>query len=379
MRRQAAQPPVASVDRAGDGMRILQYHPRALIGDGGITNSVRRLSDSMAAAGAKPAIVYARSSRQPPPGPVDWIPVRHRRLGPLQIPVDLARALHGADILVLNSAWTAHNVRAGAAARRQGVPYVLADRGAYDPSILRRRRRLKQLWWTALERELVLRARALHVFFRSQQASLRQLGYQGPVIVAPNGVQVPDGHRWDGGSGGYLLYVGRFDPEHKGLDLLVRALAALPADRRPQLHMHGPDWRGGKQRLVALVEDLRLQPWVSIGPAVHGEDKWRLMTAARGFVYPSRWEGFGNAPAEAAGLGVPVLTTPYPLGRHLEDHGAAIVTEADPGALAEGLETLARGMPDVGRRAAALIQETFTWEAVAATWLDQIAVLKTEP
>jgi glycosyltransferase involved in cell wall biosynthesis len=291
------------------------------------------------------------------------------------MPLDLHTALQGADLLVLNSAWTAHNARAGAVARAAHVPYIVADRGAYDPLILKRRRRVKQVWWSAVERRLVRAAAALHVFFESQTAALRSLGYGGPVVVAPNGVQVPAEHTWDGGSGGYLLYVGRFDPEHKGLDLLVRAVASIPPAQRPQVRLVGPDWRGGKPRLEALVAELGLGNWVTVEPPLYGDDKWRAMTAALGFVYPSRWEGFGNAPAEAAALGVPVLTTPYPLGRYLESHGAALVVQPDPGSIALGLEALSEGPADLGANGAKLLHDEFTWDAVAQAWLAQTEAL----
>jgi glycosyltransferase involved in cell wall biosynthesis len=357
------------------GMRIVQYHPRALVGDGGITNSVRSLSTAMAALGASSAIAYSAGGGAPPQGPVQWLPVRHRGVGRVQLPIDLDVAIEGADLLVVNSAWTAHNARAGAVARARNVPYIVADRGAYDPLILRRRQRAKRVWWAAVERRLVLGARALHVFFESQTEALRALGYRVPVVVAPNGVQVPSGRHWDGGSGGYLLYVGRFDPEHKGLDLLVRAVASLPRSRRPAVRLLGPDWRGGKSRLVALVDRLEVADCVHVGPPVYGDEKWGAMTSARAFVYPSRWEGFGNAPAEAAALGVPVLTTPYPLGRYLESHGAGMVVRADVPSIAAGLEALTEAPADLGKRAARLLADEFTWDAVARAWLRQIEPL----
>lgn len=356
-------------------MRVVQYHPRALVGDGGISNSVRSLSAAMARAGASPVIVHAEGPQRSPAGDVQWVGLPHNRVGPAEVPRHFARALADADVLVLNSAWTAYNVRAGRVARALGVPYVVADRGAYDPLILQRRRRAKAAWWAAFERRLVMGAAALHLFFESQQAPLRQLGYHGPVVVAPNGVHLPEQWRWDGGSGGYLLYVGRFDPEHKGLDLLVRAVDALPANQRPQVRLHGPDWRGGKAQTEALVATLGLQDHVQIGAPVYGDDKWALMSAARGFVYPSRWEGFGNAPVEAAGIGVPVLATPYPLGRYLADHGAGLLAQPTVESLADGLVQLSEASDELGQRGAALIAAEFSWDAVARSWLEQLDVL----
>jgi glycosyltransferase involved in cell wall biosynthesis len=354
-------------------MRIVQYHPRAASGDGGITNSARRLAEALARAGAEPVMLSDADAPPPALGGVEWRSVPHRRLGPALVPLRVEDALRRADVVVLNSAWTIHNIVVAHAARRARIPYVLAPRGAYDPLILRRRRLLKALWWRLRERSLTAEAAAIHVFFESQAAHIRALGFGGRLVVAPNGVSPPDGIQWDGGSGDYLLYVGRFDPEHKGLDLLVTAIASLPSGSLPRLRMHGPDWSGGKTRLARLVRELRVDDRIEIGDAVHGEEKWRLMASARGFVYPSRWEGFGNAPAEAASLGVPTLVTPYPLGTFLAEREAAILAEATVDGLRRRLPDLVGpGAAAVGARAHNLITHTFSWDAVASSWLSQL-------
>ena len=354
-------------------MRIVQYHPRAMVGDGGITNSVRRLSAAMRDHGADPIIVYDEPDT--PPDEM-WVGLRHRGPRGLRVPVGLASALESADVLVCNSAWTLHNAVAAGSARKHGVPYVLAPRGAYDPRIRQRRRHVKDLWWRALERRTVEGARAIHVFFPEESAHLEALGYRGDTLVAPNGVAVHDDVRWDGGTGEYLLYLGRFDPEHKGLDLLVRAAASLPAGRIPTLRLHGPDWRGGKQAVRALVEQLGATDRVAIGDAVYSTEKWDLLRRATGFVYPSRWEAFGNSVAEAAAIGVPTLVTPYPLGRYLARRGAAVLAEPDVSSLREGLQRLCSpSAGDLGKAASQIALRELTWPSVAQSWLEQLARL----
>jgi glycosyltransferase involved in cell wall biosynthesis len=327
----------------------------------------------MARAGVDSVIVCDGDVPPPPLPGVEWRPVRHRRIGSLRIPVGLEVAFAGADVVVLNSAWTLHNVLAGRVARRVGVPYVLAPRGAYAPSILGRRRRAKRVWWRMSERRLVGRCRAIHVFFDREREELEGLGYRGDVIVAPNGVTAPEGFSWHG-TGGYLLYLGRFDPEHKGLDLLIRAAAAAPAGALPPVRLHGPDWRGGKDSTRALIASLGIGDRVIVGEPLYGAEKWRTFAGAIGFVYPSRWEGFGNAPAEACALGVPTLVTPYPLGRYLADHDAAILAEPTVPDLLEGLGRLVgKDAARVGANAAGLIRREFTWDAVARSWQRQVA------
>ncbi|MDX1662013.1 MAG: glycosyltransferase [Gemmatimonadota bacterium] len=367
----------ADAERAGvldhGGPRILRYYPRAVVGDGGITRSVWHHSRHLAATDAEVVIAFDEGSAPATPEGVELVSVPHAGW-PWKLPLGLDEVMEGSDLLVLHSAWALHNIRAGKVARESGIPYLLEPRGAYDPRILHRKRALKRAWWWLWERRLVHEARAIHVFFEDEVDHLRKLGYEGDVVVAPNGVEIHDEFQWDGGSGGYVLWYGRFDPEHKGVDLLLRAMARLAADERPELRLHGPDSRlGGKQEMRQLVRELGLEAWVTIGEPVYGDVKYGLLSRAAGFVYPSRWEAFGNAPAEAASVGVPVLVTPYPLGEHLASRGAAHRVEATPADLAEGLRRLLRDdAARLGHRGRDVIREDFSWESVARSWLEQV-------
>ncbi|MGH2811588.1 MAG: glycosyltransferase, partial [Actinomycetota bacterium] len=294
-------------------MRIVRYYPRALIGDGGMTGAVRRWSQGLAETGAEVVIAFDRGDLSVDGAGVEWIKVRHVGRKGFRIPVGLEEILAEADLIVLHSGWVSHGIRAASVARRLGIPYLLEPRGAYDPHILSRRPRLKRTWWSVWEESLVMNARAVHVFFDEEEPHVRGLGYPGPLVVAPNGAE-PGGEQWDGGSGGFLLWLGRFDPEHKGIDLLLDGLALLPRPRRPKVRLHGPDWRGRKQLVEAMVAERGLSGWVSVEEAVYGDDKLSLLRTASGFVYPSRWDACPNAVLEAVGMGVPTMTGPYPLG-----------------------------------------------------------------
>jgi glycosyltransferase involved in cell wall biosynthesis len=356
-------------------MRIVRYYPRACTGDGGMTMALRHWSETAATMGAEVVVAFD-GGRPPESTAVEWLPVRHRGPAGLRLPVGLDSVLRGSDLLVVQSAWAGHNLRAAAIARRLGVPYLLEPRGAYDPHIVRRKRLLKRAWWLAWERSLLRGARAVHLFSESERPHLRALGYDGPDIVVANGVSAPDGPCWDGGSGGYLLWLGRFDPEHKGIDLLIQSVSRLRPEERPRLRLRGPERRGGRKRMEQLASGLGLDDWVEIGGPVFGDEKRELVARSTGFVYPSRWEAFGNALAEAAALGTPTLGTPYPLARYLAEQGGAFVAEPTPEALASGLLRLAG--PDaeaVGRTGSEIVRREFTWPAVTSSWLRQVEAL----
>jgi glycosyltransferase involved in cell wall biosynthesis len=358
-------------------MRVVQYYPRAVTGDGGMTGAVHRLTRSLDRAGAEAVIVYdaGRGNRDASEGS-GFVAVPH--LGPENQRVPrtkpLRDAFRGSDIVVVNSGFAPHNVVASRVARKLGIPYVVAPRGAYDPHIFGRRRLLKRLWWRALEYPMVERARAVHVFFAEQALDLEQFGYRGRTLIAPNGIEPPADVRWDGGTGGYLLWLGRFDPQHKGIDLLVSALGLVPPGSRPRLRLVGPDWRDGRGKVESLVRELGLEAWVTIEPPLHGDEKWAALASAAGFVYPSRWEGFGNSVAEAASIGVPTLVTPYPLGLLLHRRGGAVLADATAESLADGLQAVV-GASSIGARAREVVLDELSWDRVGRGWLEQAKAL----
>jgi glycosyltransferase involved in cell wall biosynthesis len=358
-------------------MRIVFYYPRAIVGDGGMTGAVRRLAHGLAASGLEVSMVFAEGDGRDRDPLVAWEQVDHVGIWRARAPVKLRRVFQGHDLAIFHSAWVVHNVIAGAVARRAGVPYILAPRGAYDPHIVHRKRLFKLAWWTAFEKKLVHEARAMHLFFDSERSDMAPLGYTGPWVIAPNGVEPPEGVRWDGGTGGYILWMGRFDPEHKGVDLLVEGMARMDPSSRPRLRLVGPDWRGRKKEVVALIDRLGLGSNVSVEPPVYGRDKWDLLSSAVGFVYPSRWEGFGNSVAEAVSIGVPTVTTDYPLGRHLAAHGGAFLAPASPEGLASGLDRLSSPEArEVAATGAALVRADMSWDNVTAAWRRQLLELE---
>src|SRR3954447_3754108 len=356
-------------------MRILRYHPRAAAGDGGMSNAIRRWSAALAERGAEVSIGYDAATSAPR-SDVEWIGIPHTSIGGHPIPRGMERVLSGFDVVVLHGGGSAPNIVGARSESAARVPDVLEPRGAYDPHIVGRRRFAKRGWWLALEREMVKGARGVHVFFASELPHLAALGVMIPTFVVPNGVDVPSAPTWDGGSGGFVLWYGRFDLQHKGVDALVDALALVPERVRPTVRLHGPDRHGDRRRLAKRIEALSLGPWATIGPAVYGEEKEDALRRTAAFAYPSRWEGFGIAPAEAVARGIPLLATPYPFAQSLADRGGAIVVPAAPRELASGIEAAvqpeAAVMAAEGRR---IVAERYRWEDVADAWLHDVGSL----
>lgn len=356
-------------------LKVTQYYPDALSGEFGTASAVRGWSRSLAAAGAEVRLIVDPDKRRlPSPEGVECVGLPHVLKGRLRLPTRLETVTSGADLVVLHGGWVLENIVLAQHARKRSTPYLVTAHGVYHPRVLGRRNvALKQAWNVLLERRHLSRALAVHCFFGQEQDYLRRMGVDVPVVVAPNGFSVHGTTAWLGRREGNIVWLGRFDPECKGLDLLLDAMRLLPLDERPHLAMHGPDWNGQKSVVIRLTADLALGDWVTVGEAVYGEDKSRLLESAAAFVYPSRWDACPMSVVEAVSLGIPTLVTPYPLGRFLATEAGAILAECTAPALADGLRRLrAPDSVEVGKRGAAVVRDAFSWDVVAKSWLEQV-------
>jgi glycosyltransferase involved in cell wall biosynthesis len=326
-------------------------------------------------------LVDARDISRPAPRGTDSVALEHRFEGNLRMPRGVALGIEDADVVVLHGGWMLGNILVGRACSRANVPFVVTTHGVYMEEGLQRRTLVKRTWAALLERRHLDRATALHVFFPEERASLvKRMRVRTPTVVAPNGISCPEGVAWDGGSAGHLLWLGRFDPDTKGLDILVRAVERIPATRRPRVLLHGPDWRGRKQRVRALVTELGIDKWVTVGDPVYGDEKWKLMATAAGCVYPSRWDACPVAVMEAAAAGVPTLVTRYPLANFLASREAAIQVDPDASSIADGILRLMSPIArKAGRNGADVARRHLSWDAVARSWLGQLLPLLPPP
>jgi glycosyltransferase involved in cell wall biosynthesis len=287
--------------------------------------------------------------------------------------VGLQRHVSPSEVFVVHGGWTLWNIAACRQAASAGAPYVVMAHGVYNAWVFRRGAAMKQLWNALLERRHLRDALAVHLLFDDELEGLRILGVDTATVIAPNGISAARGIRWDGGSGGYLLWLGRFDVAGKGLDLLVRALREMPEAERPVLRLHGPDLRGGKDALIRQARGLGVDRWVEVRDPIYGDEKWEALARATAYVHPSRRDTAPMAVGEAVGVGVPTLVADYPLGRLLASEGAAVMCERSPKAIAGGI---ARLLSDdgaaVGAAGTALATGRLSWDTVARSWLRQV-------
>lgn len=168
--------------------------------------------------------------------------------------------------------------------------------------------------------------------------------------------------------GKFLLYFGRLDVFHKGLDTLLEAVAIM-ARERPDIELKVAGRGKDADRVLALAKELGIEKNVTMLGAVSDEQRNALLVEAAVQLMPSRFEGFGLAAAEAMAAGVPLVAAAVGSLPEVVDapRGGVLVPAEDPRALATaalkllddpyGRSTLSITARESARR--------FSWSAVA--------------
>jgi glycosyltransferase involved in cell wall biosynthesis len=323
-----------------------------------------------------------------------------------------------ADIVHNHGLWMWPNAYAREAAVAAGKPLVISPRGMLEAWSLGRSRLRKAVAWRLFEKRNLQSAAMFHATAESEAESIRQVilplleggkvrkcEREVPIVVAPNGVDLPDlgrgtgretieekfpelkGRRW-------VVFMSRLHPK-KGIDLLLcawarqkevasdvwrepeTAVAVVDSARRsrgqtkdlPVLVLAGSDLIGYRKEIDKMVRELGVQDSVVIAGEVQGKMKDALLANADLFVLPSYSENFGIVVAEAMAWGRPVIATTGTPWKEVVDVGAGWWVkpeeEALAKALAEALGKRAQELEAMGLRGRALVKRGYTWAAPA--------------
>jgi glycosyltransferase involved in cell wall biosynthesis len=313
--------------------------------------------------GVKVSYFLSRSMRR-----VYWSPPMRQALG------DKIREF---DLVHLHSIFLWPTWAAARAARRAGVPYVLAPRGMLSQDLVRRKNRwVKSAWIAMIERKNLESAAAIHVTSELEMEEAKGFDFRWPPLeVVPNGVDLSSHPDASGSVSGavrsvvegppFLLFLGRVNWK-KGLDRLIRALGNVPG---VGLAIAGNDEEGYSPRLRVLAGECGVSDRVSFLGAVNGREKAMLLKAALALVLPSHFENFGNVVLEAMAMRCPVVVTPeVGAASIVRETKAGVVVPGEPVTLGAALLALVaaperrQAMGEAGRDA---VEKQFTWEAVA--------------
>jgi glycosyltransferase involved in cell wall biosynthesis len=227
----------------------------------------------------------------------------------------------------------------------------------------------------------------VHLHSQDEANDARDFGVRAPLVIAEQGLcreaipseLAPDwlSKKFPQHEGSFkLLFLGRLDPWHKGIDHLLEAVALARREvTNIVLFLVGPEKKRYSSQIPKLIAKLGIREnVVLVGPLYDPLEKYSALASADLFVLTSRFEGFPLTVLEAMACGTPVLVTKGTnAGGMLASNNAGIVCEGRPEDIAGAIVKAALA-PDQLRSMALRGLELVkgkTWEGTAATLVDE--------
>lgn len=278
------------------------------------------------------------------------------------------------DLVVFHSTYIPFQARLARVIHSSGIPYIITPHGGMTDGALGTKPWKKKFGNCLFFSRMVRECTALH--FLTNDEAKASASWMKPSFVVGNGVDLPRFssefmERRGKGRVLELLFIGRLDLNHKGIDLLLDGLARFRRDNPTslfRLRLYGPAVQGSDKQLLKRIQRDDLESCVALPGPVAGEEKAQALREADLFVLTSRFEGHPISVLEALSYGLPCLLTP---GTNVADevisHGAGWKVDPDPDSIARGIADVfrARGeLPETSRKARRLA-ECHSWNAVA--------------
>ena len=359
----------------------------------GITNAVHGISEALVRDGHAVVIYGYGHSVQAPvatsthsPEVVLFPEPSFPFFAPAALRQRLAANLDRLDLLVIHGMFNRPSVAVAHCAAQARIPYIVCPHCPFDPVLLHQHRVRKALYGFLFEKPALRHAVAVQVFCQKHADLLRSYGIETPAIVVPNGLDpadVPldepqDQTLLDGDP--KLLFLGRLDSYHKGIDLLIRGFArAFHSGRIPastMLTLVGPE-TGDGAALRRLAEEQNVTTLVTFAGKAVDPRRWLLLKSCDLFVLTSRYDGFAMAVTEAMMAGKPLLlSTATANATWIQRAGCAWMAEPSAESISAGLieaiENRAQWR-EMGSRARQFAGEQLSWQRAAAIAAEQYA------
>ena len=214
---------------------------------------------------------------------------------------------------------------------RRKIPYIITPHGM-SPAMLQRDCLKKSLYSYFIEKPRFYRAAAISVVTPKEGETVRSYvpNYSGEIRWIPNPIHISNftqSARQPSSSHKQLVYLGRFDVLHKGIDILVEIARHLPPDI--EVHLYGISDAKTSKWMKQISQ--QLPDNVHLHDPVFNSEKLQVLTSANLYIQTSRWEVFGISIAEAMSLGVPcAITNTINLAEQFQQNDLGLVLSSDP-------------------------------------------------
>lgn len=284
--------------------------------------------------------------------------------------LSLPQPFNKPDLVVFHDVFYVEYIKISSVLRKNNIPYIIIPHGAYTKEALNKKWLKKKIGNTFFFNGYRKGAVALQCL---SQRELDSVKFKNKKFIGTNGINLPQQEKSNFNmEATKLLYIGRLDAYHKGLDILldaVKEVELLMREGNVTLDIYGPDYKGRYANVERLIAERGIGDIVSLNHEISGEEKQTAILNADVFIQTSRFEGMPMGILESLSYGLPCLVTEgTTVAKDISENNAGWACETTPEAVANAIKTAIaekETLTEKSKNARNLIKENFAWDKIA--------------
>lgn len=289
------------------------------------------------------------------------------------LPFDIGRLpapFNKPDLVIFHQVYQVEYLKIYKNLKKNGIPYIIVAHGELTIGAQKKKWLKKRIANFLVFNKFFKGAVAIQCLSQSELDSTK---LKNMKFIGTNGISMPQQQKQSFHTDKIqFTYIGRLDPYHKGLDLMIQAIALkkdLLIANNCEFALYGPDILGRGDKVRSLINDNGVGDLVRLYPEVSGDKKKNIFLDTDIFIQTSRFEGMPMGILEALSYGLPVLVTDgTTLGVKVREYEAGWDAQISVESIAETIQTLVfqkTFFPKKSENAIKLIEENFEWKKVA--------------
>ncbi len=280
------------------------------------------------------------------------------------------------DLAVFQECYRPVYLPIAAKLRKSGIPYIIVPHGELGKEAQQKKHLKKVAANILLFNNFTKHALAIQCL---SEREYNETAFGKRKFIGTNGVEIPEQKKESFSREGVkIVYIGRLDAYHKGLDLMIEAIRLSKPflkENKCRVEIFGPDYAGRYENVERLIRENDVGEIVSLNHEILGEDKVKKLLDSDIFIQTSRFEGMPLGILEAMSYALPCLVTEgTALGGEIAAAQAGWVAKTDAQDISKRLIEVVRDRSrwtEFGENGRKAICEKYSWNVVAADTVKQ--------
>ncbi len=279
------------------------------------------------------------------------------------------------DLVVFHQIYRKEFLSIAKQLKKNNIPYIIVPHGSLT-KITQKKNKIKKIVGNFLFfNKFINNARAIQCLSKKEM----QTSIGDHKFIGTNGIAVPNCKKLSFNTQELkFVYIGRLDFCHKGLDLMIEAIASVKQfmrEKNASLYIYGPHILAPVKAIQKLINKYQIEDLVVLKTQLLKKEKEEELLSSDIFIQTSRSEGMPMGILEALSYGLPCLVTKgTTLGEKIEQYNAGWVAETSAESVAEKIKQAIEEKQyylEKSKNAVDLIKKDFSWDKIARDTIEE--------